>query len=176
LHYNFNRYYDPRLGRYLTEDPIGFLSSSLNHYSYSPDPINRADPLGLDCGDPDAVHIYHGTLDEDGLRQSGFHTKDKYGGEAQPPFVCVSTDRRAAAEAIDPHGPRIDAQGASAPAVLTGSISRGEWDRLHAEGHLSTNDYGGFGHGLGTSETKARTPEGVAALNNAFGLPGGGNN
>jgi RHS repeat-associated protein len=172
LHYNIHRYYDPALGRYISEDPIGFLSSTLNLYSYPADPVNRADALGLDCGDPDAVHIYHGTLDEDKLRESGFTTKDKYGGEATPPYVCVSTDRVAAADAINPRT-RYDAQDAPAPAVLSGSMSKAEWDRLHADGHLSTNDYGGFGHGMQSSETKARTPEGVAALNKAFGLPGG---
>jgi RHS repeat-associated protein len=174
LHYNLHRYYDPRLGRYISEDPIGFLSSSLNLYAYPTDPINRSDPLGLDCGDPDAVHIYHGTLDEDKLRETGFTTKDKYGGEALPPFVCVSTDRGAAADAINPRT-RVDAQDAPAPAVLTGSMSRAEWDQLHAQGHLDTpnKNYGGFGGGLQSSETKARTPEGVSALNRAFRLPGG---
>lgn len=172
LHYNIYRYFDPILGRYVSEDPIGFAGSSLNLYSYPPDPINRTDALGLDCGDPDAMHIYHGTLDENSLRETGFTTKDRYGGEALPPYVCVSTDRAAAADAINPNA-RYDAQDAPAPAVLAGSVSRGEWDALHSDGHLSTNDYGGFGHGISSTETKARTPEGVAALNRAFGLPGG---
>ena len=172
LCYNIYRYYDPRLGRYISEDPIGFSSSSLNLFSYPADPVNRTDALGLDCGDPDAVHIYHGTLDEDKLRETGFTTKDKYGGDAAPPYVCVSTDRRAAADALNPNT-RVDAQYAAAPALLTGSMPKAEWDRLHAEGHLTTNDYGGFHSNMDSSETKARTPEGVAALNKAFGLPGG---
>ncbi|MEU7089356.1 RHS repeat-associated core domain-containing protein [Streptomyces achromogenes] len=33
LHYNVNRYYDPRLGRYLTPDPLG-LAPAANHYAY----------------------------------------------------------------------------------------------------------------------------------------------
>ncbi|WP_031479179.1 RHS repeat-associated core domain-containing protein [Streptomyces bicolor] len=46
LHYNFNRYYDPDLGRYTTPDPLG-LAPAVNHYAYVPNPFILADPLGL---------------------------------------------------------------------------------------------------------------------------------
>ena len=46
MHYNFRRYYDPEIGRYVTADPIG-LAGGLNRYVYvSSDPINRFDPTG----------------------------------------------------------------------------------------------------------------------------------
>ncbi|MCM8744877.1 RHS repeat-associated core domain-containing protein, partial [Pseudomonas koreensis] len=49
LHYNRHRYYDPRLGRYLTPDPIK-LAGGLNQYRYVPNPTGWVDPLGLsDC-------------------------------------------------------------------------------------------------------------------------------
>lgn len=35
LHYNWNRYYDPILGRYIRKDPIGFKSSDKNLYNYA---------------------------------------------------------------------------------------------------------------------------------------------
>jgi RHS repeat-associated protein len=35
LHYNFKRYYDPQLGRYLREDPLGTEGSGLNLYAYA---------------------------------------------------------------------------------------------------------------------------------------------
>ncbi|EUB87800.1 RHS repeat protein [Pseudomonas sp. GM30] len=48
LHYNRHRYYDPRLGRYLTPDPVK-LAGGLNQYRYVPNPTGWVDPLGLTC-------------------------------------------------------------------------------------------------------------------------------
>jgi RHS repeat-associated protein len=43
------RYYDPAMGRFLSEDPIGFDSDS-NFYRYvRNNPTNLIDPTGLDC-------------------------------------------------------------------------------------------------------------------------------
>ena len=47
LHYNYHRYYDPKLGRYLTPDPTRFRGG-VNLYSYVQNtPISLIDPLGL---------------------------------------------------------------------------------------------------------------------------------
>ena len=49
LHYNRLRYYDPQLGRFISEDPIA-LHGGVNTYQYAPNPVAYIDPLGLARG------------------------------------------------------------------------------------------------------------------------------
>ena len=49
LHYNRFRYYDPDIGRFISQDPIGFAGST-NWYAYAPNPVGWIDILGLACG------------------------------------------------------------------------------------------------------------------------------
>jgi RHS repeat-associated protein len=45
LHYNWNRYYDPQVGRYLSRDPV---RDEFNHFAYAQnDPLTKFDPDGL---------------------------------------------------------------------------------------------------------------------------------
>ena len=50
LYYMRARYYDPKIRRFISEDPIG-LAGGINVYAFaSGDPLNRSDPTGLaDC-------------------------------------------------------------------------------------------------------------------------------
>ncbi|GLQ32681.1 RHS repeat-associated core domain-containing protein [Litoribrevibacter albus] len=48
LHYNRFRYYDPAIGRFIHQDPIG-LAGGINHYQYVPNPVSWVDPFGLSC-------------------------------------------------------------------------------------------------------------------------------
>lgn len=46
-HYNWHRYYDPSIGRYISADPIG-QRGGINEFVYATnDPTNRIDPFGL---------------------------------------------------------------------------------------------------------------------------------
>ena len=46
LHYNLFRYYDPQVGRFIVQDPIG-LNGGWNLYQYAPNPLGWIDPTGL---------------------------------------------------------------------------------------------------------------------------------
>jgi RHS repeat-associated protein len=46
LHYNTFRFYDPDVGRFISQDPIG-LAGGENLYAYAPNPKRWGDPHGL---------------------------------------------------------------------------------------------------------------------------------
>ncbi|WP_457028212.1 DUF6531 domain-containing protein [Kitasatospora sp. P5_F3] len=69
LDYNYHRYYDAGIGRYLSPDPLG-LAPALNHHAYVDNPLSQLDPLGLARAprlrpDPDATGP-HTTFRRDG--------------------------------------------------------------------------------------------------------------
>jgi RHS repeat-associated protein len=48
LHYYRARFYDAKLGRFISEDPIGFSGGDVNLYGYvHNNPVSKIDPLGL---------------------------------------------------------------------------------------------------------------------------------
>ncbi|MCU1679765.1 MAG: repeat-containing protein [Amycolatopsis sp.] len=82
LHYNVFRFYDPGLGRYLSQDPQG-LGPAANPAAYVPDPLADTDPLGLACdkksgGDKPATRGHGGG---DSSVGAGAHGGSKGGGK-----------------------------------------------------------------------------------------------
>jgi RHS repeat-associated protein len=95
-HYNWHRYYDPRIGRYSNVDPVGFAGGDVNLYGYGEnDPVNAVDPLGL-FGDGQKrtgdTHAPIGHSDFTGNENDLFdYTKEDYGWTN--PYVPWSTSR-----------------------------------------------------------------------------------
>ncbi|MGD8860654.1 MAG: RHS repeat-associated core domain-containing protein, partial [Myxococcales bacterium] len=172
LYYNRFRYYDPAAGVYVSQDPIG-LDGGIRPHGYVADPYGFMDPLGLKACGPDEVTWYHGSMDAPGTRKKGFSTRNRYGDDRGAPYACVSTDRRAAEDAISPSSrydvSQMTPEERARTGIVEGRMSRTEWDQLHRDGHLKTNNYEGFKHNIkGGTETKAMTPEGVEALNRSM--------
>lgn len=99
------RYYDPKIGRFISEDPIGF-DGGVNFYAYAGgNPVVWRDPFGLDV----TVSYYEGgslnpyghialAVNKDEAR--GFYPIDPnapglYFGETQPGVVDVETAKAA---------------------------------------------------------------------------------
>jgi len=56
FYYMRARYYDPKVGRFISEDPIGFEGGDVNLYNYaSNNPLLLIDPLGL-CSTESSWH------------------------------------------------------------------------------------------------------------------------
>ena len=63
LHYNFLRYYEPALGRFITQDPIG-LMGGMNLYRFEGTVQNQVDVLGLAAICPFGTPDYLSALDK----------------------------------------------------------------------------------------------------------------
>ena len=63
MHYNLFRYYDPQVGRFTTQDPIG-LAGGLNLYQYAPNPLSWIDPLGLSAAHRGRIQAQGMSLEE----------------------------------------------------------------------------------------------------------------
>jgi RHS repeat-associated protein len=78
LHYNTRRYLDPGSGRYLSADPLGALGGE-NPYAFADNnPVNRADPLGLQAKPTGPVSNWNF---QDKLKYVVLRAVDQYPGE-----------------------------------------------------------------------------------------------
>lgn len=64
LQYSRARFYDPQVGRFVSEDPIGFEGGDVNLYGYVwNNPQNFTDPMGLDGWGNDAANQLDGYIE-----------------------------------------------------------------------------------------------------------------
>ncbi len=86
LRYNLSRYYDSRLGSFISADPIG-LSAGENHYFYCKSPINWIDPFGLVCVDDNnngnGYVVYHITDKKGKVVYVGITQADRFRSRQQ---------------------------------------------------------------------------------------------
>ncbi len=101
LHYNTFRYYDPELGRFISQDPIG-LMGGINLYQYAPNPVEWVDPWGwinefgiapykskLHVGDGFEAHEL---LQNAWLKNNGHISKRGQGISRQNPAIALEPD------------------------------------------------------------------------------------
>src|SRR5690606_545871 len=69
------RMYDPKLGRFISEDPIGFAGGDVNLYGYVwNNPLHFTDPMGLDGFGNDFADWLDGNIE---------YARDFYRGDVQ---------------------------------------------------------------------------------------------
>jgi len=86
LYYYRARYYDPKAGRFVTRDPIGFEGGDVNLYGYvKNNPISFVDPYGLWRSPSD---IYNDALKD---AQSKFPRSDLHNGSGDAYRHCLAS-------------------------------------------------------------------------------------
>ena len=130
LYYYRARYYDPDVGRFLTEDPLGF-EAGLNFYAYiDNNPVNFTDPMGLQRrGGPRRIRpgqslleIYHGPV----LREPPPSTPVGRSGQREPITYPRNTPTTISGREYSGHAlDRIQWRG-TVPSVVEHTIQSGE--------------------------------------------------
>ncbi len=121
LHYNWHRYYSPRLGRYIPADPIG-IEGGPNLYGYAAqNPLRHTDPAGLQAFSlptlpppahggnsvlPERLGVYGdaGEISFPGLFNEASGSSQSDAAEDQsisPPGNCSATQHRILQDAVN---------------------------------------------------------------------------
>jgi RHS repeat-associated protein len=149
LQYNRARYYDPSLGRFLSQDPISFAGGDANLYRYVGNgPTNASDPSGLfPVGDeneqqtPEPVWDANGKkilYDFSATRRGGFiegvYYVDRFGSGvlSQPCVICHGRDVDGPLPGLSP----------------TDSFVGGNWYHSGSPGNIVGNHLSGVASGI----------------------------
>ena len=148
LHYNYSRFYDPVIARYLSSDPIG-LRGGLNRYNYANgNPLSFVDQLGLSAA---AAEV-----------QRSADWARRIRDLARCARTAVATIRAGAAASAAPGAVLV--AGMIIPSSLgDGTISDHEWEQRRRNGGTITLPDGGIGS-TGTYENPIQSEDSVEDL------------
>ena len=91
-----NRYYDPSIGRFTTEDPV---KDGDNWYAYcGNNPVNYIDPWGLAVTDSDKIARAAGLLSDDDIRRIEYYTNAYENAQKNNNYVAMNTAHIAVAQ------------------------------------------------------------------------------
>jgi len=112
LYYNTFRYYDPAVGRFTTQDPIG-LMGGINLYQYAPNALGWVDPWGLSCS-PKVAKSGKVVNDLNGFTGKDFH----FGNQT------LRLDKRGMKHILERHHPKYwDGSIKAKQSFLSGKMS-----------------------------------------------------
>jgi RHS repeat-associated protein len=125
LYYYRARYYDPKAGRFVTRDPIGFEGGDVNLYGYvKNNPISFVDPYGLWRSPSD---IYNDALKD---AQSKFPRSDLHNGSGDAYRHCLASCMMAGEDG-----------NAVASFLGWANEKRGDWTHNQERGEREMDDY-----------------------------------
>jgi RHS repeat-associated protein len=156
LYYDRSRYYDPELGRFLSEDPTRFLGGT-NLYRYvHNNPVSRRDPFGTQDDNPDGQPV----PTDDQPDQQSQSTENQ--PQQTPPSTPDQTQKGQQAQQAQQAQPQMSP--ASAFLLISSLVGSGFLAGVAATYQYFQSLAGGAAAGVGTAAADAAAGANAAAL------------